>query len=210
MNFSIKKVINLAFNSNTFIIESNSDNNAVYLIDIGNANGVLDSLNCNQEIKGIFLTHDHYDHISGINQIITRFPNCLVYCSQYVKEALSDSKINLSFYHNDPIIYKGKNCKVIVDGETIELFPSVFIEVAETPGHNDGCLTFKLDRVFFTGDALIPGVQVVTKLKGGNKTLAKESILKIQRLVNLQDKIYPGHGEEIMASEMDWDFYLNK
>lgn len=209
MNFSIKKVINLTFNSNTFIIESNS-NNAVYLIDIGNANGVLDTLNYNQEVKGVFLTHDHYDHISGLNQIITRFPNCVVYCSQYVKKALTDSKTNLSFYHNDPIVYDGKNCKDIVEGDRIELFDLIFVDVIETPGHNDGCLTFKLGHIFFTGDALIPGVQVVTKLKGGNKTLVKESIRKIQRLVNLQDKIYPGHGDEIESAKMNWDFYLNK
>ncbi|WP_445717617.1 MBL fold metallo-hydrolase [Flavobacterium sp.] len=208
MNFSIKKVINLAFNSNTYIIESNSDNYAFYLIDIGNANGVLDHLNCNQEIKGIFLTHDHYDHISGINQIITRFPNCLVYCSQYVKEALSDSKINLSFYHNDPIEYKGENCQVIREKDKIELFPNLFLEIFETPGHNKGCLSFKIENLFFTGDSLIPEIAVVTKLRGGNKIEAKNSIRKLNDITLPDSVIYPGHGNPVLAKEMDWDFYL--
>jgi glyoxylase-like metal-dependent hydrolase (beta-lactamase superfamily II) len=208
MNFSIEKTVYLAFNSNTFIVKSTEDDSMCYLVDVGNAGAVLQQLKAHQSIKGIFLTHDHYDHICGLREIISQFPDCIIYCSQYTKLALADSKINLSFYHNDPITYLGDNCQVICEKDMVELFPKVFLETLETPGHNQGCLTFKLENVFFTGDSLIPHIAVVTKLKGGNKKEAVNSIRKLRKIINPTDVIYPGHGSEVLAQDVNWDFYF--
>lgn len=207
MPIKIQAVTNAIFNANTYIIKSSSNDNACYLIDIGNYEGVIKELENNQSIKGVFITHAHYDHISGINEITSHFPECIVYCSLYTKEALADSKINLSFYLQKPTVFKSDKIRVVNEQDTIELFANQFVEIWETPGHNAGCLSFKTDQAIFTGDTLIPNVPVVTKLKSGSKEEAKKSIILIQNNVSLNDIIYPGHGKSFEATKINWDFY---
>ena len=204
----ITTVINLQYNSNTYLIRSKEATLNCYLIDIGNSEGVLQSLQEQQEIKAIFLTHAHYDHICGINEILAHFPDCIIYCSEYTAKALSDSKLNLSFYHKTPVSYDGPNVKILTNGDFIQLFDGIALEALETPGHNAGSLSFKIDNDIFTGDSLIPEVSIVTKLKSGNKLQAAESILKIKSYSTTSTTIFPGHGKSFLAEEIDWNFYM--
>ncbi|MBX9889393.1 MAG: MBL fold metallo-hydrolase [Flavobacteriaceae bacterium] len=207
MQFKIQTLVNSYFNSNTYLLTSSKNNNDCYLIDAGNFADVMNQLENNEKIKAIFLTHAHYDHISSINEITTRFPKCIVYCSQYTKEALADSKINLSFYLQKPTVFVSDTIRVVTEQDTIELFANHFLEIWETPGHNKGCLSFKINQAIFTGDTLIPNIAVVTKLKSGNKKEAQKSILKIQNSTKINDVIYPGHGASIEVSKINWKFY---
>lgn len=210
MSLIIQTTINTHFNSNTYLIKNSANDTACYLIDIGNHTGIVEALEKKEYIKGIFLTHAHYDHICGINEILKKFPHCIIFCSEYTKKALLDSKLNLSFYHEAPITYKGKNVKIIKEGDAISLFENVMINILETPGHNAGSLSFKINQAFFTGDSLIPKIPVVTKLKSGNKLDAKNSIIKIKKSTTDQTIIYPGHGNSVEILEMDWDFFLKE
>ena len=47
----------------------------------------------------------------------------------------------------------------------------------------------------FTGDSYIPNVEVVTKLKGGNKEESKKSLEKIKKLMEEGTIVCAGHGE---------------
>jgi len=208
MQLKIQAVTNEHFNANTYLLESKIIDCECYLIDIGNAAAVIKLLKKNQSIKGIFLTHAHLDHISGINEILAKFPKCTIFCSIYTKEALRDSKMNLSFYHNSPISYTGENIKVVNDKQSIVLFDSIKVLILETPGHNAGSLCFKINEALFTGDSLIPESAVVTKLKSGNKQEAKKSIIKIRNNSSNNSIIYPGHGKHLSANSIDWNFYL--
>ena len=88
------------------------------------------------------------------------------------------------------------------------MFQNQFLTVIETPGHNQGSLSFKLQHFCFTGDSLIPGNKVVTKLKSGNKEAAKKSIFKLKTQLQSKDSIMPGHGEPISSGVVDWNFFL--
>lgn len=204
---TIETIVNEKYNANTYLIKKAIVDKSCYLIDAGNAEGVFAQLDDQDEIAGIFLTHAHYDHICGINEIANTFQNCKIYCSSYTRDALADSKINLSFYHNSPITYVGSNIQIIGDQELIALFDGLMLTSFATPGHNKGSLCFKVGDVMFTGDSLIPQVPLVTKLKGGNKSDAINSVLKIQRYTERKDLIYPGHGKPYNASQVDWKFY---
>jgi glyoxylase-like metal-dependent hydrolase (beta-lactamase superfamily II) len=208
MKIAIKSFVNKQYNANTYLIKSHSNSSACYLIDIGNWDEVINNLQPNQYIKAVFLTHSHYDHICGINQLVEKFPNVQIYCSEYTKRALKDSKMNLSFYHQTPITYEGQNILTIKQDDYVKLFDAVDLQVVETPGHNEGSLSFKIEDVIFTGDSLIPEFSVVTKLKSGNKTLAEKSILKIKNSIYYDAIIYPGHGQSVHANKVNWDFYL--
>ena len=204
----IRTIINDQFNANTYLLNRHKSDKVCYLVDIGNADATLKELELNHEIKGIFLTHAHYDHICGIHEILNEFPNCIIYCSEYTKKALSDSKMNLSFYYQTPITYLGINLKIVTEKENIKLYEGIYLEVLETPGHNAGSLTFKINNTIFTGDSLIPGLPVVTKLKSGNKLEVQKSIAKIKTNTTSDCTIYPGHGKSVDFKDINWDFYL--
>jgi glyoxylase-like metal-dependent hydrolase (beta-lactamase superfamily II) len=190
----VKQLVNSVFTSNTYIV---SDNNSdwVWLIDVGDIKGVLNSLTKGTYVKGVFITHPHFDHIYGINKLVDLFPECLVFTSEDGKQGLFSDKLNLSYYHNDPITFLGSNIQILRENDTIELFENYFLEALETPGHNWGCLTYKIGNYLFTGDSYIPNVPVVTKLKGGDRESNKKSLQKIKDNISENTIICPGHGE---------------
>jgi Zn-dependent hydrolases, including glyoxylases len=106
--------------------------------------------------------------------------------------ALGSEKLNYSKYHNDPIVFESENIVICEEGSEIELFEGVKAKVHETPGHSDSCLTYEVGDFLFTGDAYIPGVKVVTTLKGGDKRLAARSLERIKTLAEGKS-ICPGH-----------------
>lgn len=185
----IHQVVNSVFTSNTFVL-SNAQGLA-FLVDIGDFEPIL-QLGV-KEIKGVFLTHAHYDHIYGLCELLDRFPNCPIYTSEWGVEALASDKLNFSRYHSDSLIIKSENVKVLSERDRIELFDSITLDVFETPGHNRSCLTFKVGNSIFSGDAYIPGIKVVTTLPNANKMDAEASKERIVAMAQGLD-LYPGHG----------------
>ena len=196
----VKQIVNSIFKSNTYIV---SENNSawVWLVDVGDIEGVLNSLTKKTFIKGVFITHPHFDHIYGINKLIDAFPECVVYSSEEGKQGLFSDKLNLSFYHDDPITFLGSNIQILSENDKIELFGNCYLETIETPGHNWGCLTYKVGNYLFTGDSYIPDVQVVTKLKGGDRVANTRSLQKIMDSISKDTIICPGHGEMVLVKE---------
>ena len=210
MKHKIKKFILKSSNSNTYLLQSEFDVMKCYLIDAGNCIDAINSLQPNQKIEAVFLTHAHYDHIAHIGDVIEKFPNCKIYCSEYTRIALSDHKLNLSFYHGTPVSFMGEQINIVKENDVIPLFIQEKMVILETPGHNEGCLTFQLGNYFFTGDALIPNIPIVTKLKSGNKQQAKESALKIKMATDENSIICPGHLNMIKSTEINWNIYINE
>lgn len=186
----IHQIVNSVFTSNTFVLMDKRNN--AYLVDIGDFEPIL-QLGV-KEIKGVFLTHAHYDHIYGLRELLERFPNCPIYTSEWGVEALASDKLNFSRYHGDPLIIKCENVKVLSEEDRIELFDNITLDVFETPGHNRSCLTFKVGNSIFTGDAYIPGIKVVTTLPNANKMDAEASKERIAAMAQGLD-LYPGHGD---------------
>ena len=189
----VKQLVNSIFESNTYII-SDQNSSCVWVIDIGDIEGVINNLPENSIIKGVFLTHEHFDHIFGINKLIELFPKCLVFTSDQGKHALRSSKLNLSFYHEIPIEFQSSNTHLLKENDKIEIFENIYLEAYETPGHTASCLTYKVSEYLFTGDSFIPGIPVVTKLKGGSREESRKSLRKIESLIKSGSIICPGHG----------------
>ena len=158
----------------------------MWLIDCGDVPPIVDMLSSlggsSFEIKGVLLTHVHYDHIYGLPRLTEMFPSLWVYTNEYGKKALTDIRLNYSKYHNDPIVYESENMVACDEGSVIELFDGVKAKVHYTPGHNPSCLTYEVEDYLFTGDAYIPRIKVVTTLKGGDKVKAEEIMERILRL----------------------------
>jgi glyoxylase-like metal-dependent hydrolase (beta-lactamase superfamily II) len=188
------------FTSNTYVLTT-AKSNQVWLVDLGSFDQVFNSLPNGQLVVGVLLTHYHYDHIYFINKLIEVFPSCKIFASSHTIEGLYDPKMNLSFYHEDPITYRGEMPEVLNDGDEIMLFDGITAKVFATPGHNPGCMTFEVEGYLFTGDSYIPHLDVVTKLKYGNKSDSRKSLHKIRHLLNSNSLICPGHGSIVQAIE---------
>lgn len=193
--FQLKRVVNSIFSSNTYVI-THVINKYTYLVDCGNIETFSEITN-DYIIKGVFITHSHFDHIYGLNKLIEHFPDCTIYISESGREGLFDDKRNFSLYHEQPLNFKGGNIHVVQNGECIDLFDDIKMECFYTPGHDTSCITFRCGKYLFTGDSYIPNEKPVTKLKGGNKEDYEISLKKIQFLINRDTIVCPGHGEMV-------------
>lgn len=145
----------------------------------------------------MFITHTHIDHIQGINDLLAQYPDCIIYVNEAGKEGLYNDKFNLTFYHEESLCFVGGDVRIIKEGDKMQLFDGVDMEFIETPGHHPSCVCFKAGNYLYTGDSFIPGVPVVTKLKGGNRVQAAESEERIMSLIEENTILCPGHGEII-------------
>jgi len=193
----IQRIINSIFTSNTFVL-TNEGSTDCWLVDVGDIEPILELVG-NRQVKGVFLTHTHYDHLYGINRLVERFPKCVVYTSKQGKEGLYSDKLNFSRYHGDPIVFQGKHIKVLEEGDEISLFSYVVLKTMYTPGHDWTCLSYYTDDVIFTGDSYIPNIKVVTSLPKSNKEETRISLDRIAEMCRTRD-VYPGH-EAIMYVE---------
>ena len=151
-----------------------------------------ESANTFIEVRGVFITHSHYDHIYGLPSLLERFPDCCIYTSAEGKVGLASDKFNFSRYHGDPIRCEGPNIRVLQDCDSVELFDDVRMTAMMTPGHDKSSVTFYTDDSVFTGDSYIPGFDVVTTFPRSNKSDSDISLKKINILLETR-KIYPGH-----------------
>ena len=168
------------------------------MVDVGDIEPILEMVG-ERVVKGVFITHTHYDHIYGINRLVEQFPDCVVYTSERGKEGLFSSKLNFSKYHDDPLTFQGKYIEVLEDGEEVSLFPYVILKAIATPGHDWSCMSYCTDEVIFTGDSYIPNIKVITSMPKSNKEEAKVSLDRILELAKTRD-VYPGHNEIVYRS----------
>lgn len=189
----IKEFVNRIFFSKTYILYREGERQA-WLVDIGDVIPVVSFLKeKGMMVKGVFLTHAHFDHIYGLPALVDHYPDCKVYVTEYAKIALASDKLNLSRYHECPIKYERNNVEVVHEWEKMKLYEGESdIQFYDTPGHDPGCLTLVLGDYIFTGDAYIPGVKVVTNLPKGDKALAEFSLKRIIRLAEGRI-VLPGH-----------------
>lgn len=136
-----------------------------YLIDSGVSGSekiideYLHSIGRNMsDIKGIFLTHAHPDHIGGVAEI-KRITDCKVYAPMLELEWIEDIDIQ---YRERPIpnfyTLLSESVKVDVplqDGDMVTLEDGLEICALLTRGHSHGSMSFILgNNLIFTGDAI--------------------------------------------------------
>lgn len=203
----VKRIPGRKYTSNVYLISEDICPGVFYMIDCGCIEDLLKMSFDFSELKGIFLTHAHYDHIEGLKFVLDKYPNLPIYCSEYTAESISDPRLNLSFYHENPLSFNVKNLHILQDGEKVPVFNGYEIEVISTPGHDVGCSSFLLDRFCFSGDSLIPNIPVVTKLRTGNKSQSFQSISRIKLRLKKNSVVCPGHVDMVEASEVNWSIY---
>jgi glyoxylase-like metal-dependent hydrolase (beta-lactamase superfamily II) len=182
-------IVNTFFSSCTYVL---TVDDFLWLVDCGDVEPILPLIK-GKNLKGVLLTHAHYDHIYGLNELLRHFSNTLVYTNECGKDTLLNARKNMSLYHETPFVFEyPENIRIVNDGDEIVLSDELKAKVIATPGHHPSCLSYIVNDAFFTGDSYIPGTKVVTNLPKGNKKEAEESLDKILQLAK-ESTVYPGH-----------------
>lgn len=180
------------------------------IIDPFVCESAFDDLNReNIEIDYVILTHEHYDHISGVNWIKNRYPNCSVICSLNCAKGVSDPKINYSRYFDSfaELISFGEDRVIKTKVEDYACYPDMTFEkedliewqgnkiiLNETPGHSRGSIFINVDdKLLFSGDTIFKDFPIQTKFIGGSikdfNMITKPFINTIQKDI----RVMPGH-----------------
>lgn len=201
---------NTVATSNTYVLCLEKEGIS-WVIDPGDTSPIFKCLKENDsKLEGLLLTHSHYDHIYGINDLLMAFPDVKLFISQKAAIGLTSPKQNLSRYINNhqPYYVKKLDYVFVSEDSLINLKNNLVLKIIETPGHHPGCLSFSIGDNLFTGDSLIPGVKVVTILPGGDKIAAQHSIEKIFNQYGKSTRVWPGHGETCLLCELDLEDFL--
>lgn len=166
-----------------------------YLVDCGDGDAILKvAEEQNIEIRGLFLTHCHLDHIYGLPEILNRFPNAKIYCSGMTHKGLKDDTLNLSYIMPDVSFTFNYDENVTELTEGIHYIDDIKVEMIICNGHSNDCQSYIIGEYLFSGDAYLPFAKVFTKWPTSNKELAKENELQLKQIAEKRNLIIqPGH-----------------
>lgn len=149
--------------------------------------------NAGLTVTGILLTHGHFDHIGGVNEL-KKLSGCRIYASSKEEELLSDSDLNESgSMGREPVTATADVW--LEDGDSINI-GGMNIVAIYTPGHTIGSISYYLEKekVLFSGDTLFNESVGRTDFPTGSMSMIIDSVNN-KLLVLPEDVIvYPGHG----------------
>ncbi|MEG1723996.1 MAG: MBL fold metallo-hydrolase [Anaerovoracaceae bacterium] len=197
MSLQVIQIINSPIPSNCFIVFDKEVNNNCLIIDPGSESNELleNKLNEFELIaEYIILTHEHFDHCWGVNQLREKH-NVKLICSADCSEAIQQEKKNMSLFYNQ-VGFKIKRADIIIENINNQVSWNKYtIESIVTKGHTSASICIIIEENLFTGDSLIKGMKIITKLPTGSK---EEFIKSIKQFMNWKGYgfiVYPGHGE---------------
>lgn len=165
------------------------------------------------KIDRILLTHEHYDHISGVNVWRERTA-APVMCSKACGENIGSSRKNLAHIFDVfcelqtwikmdrvPEFDPDYSCEADLTFENEFEFDwqGHCFRLTELPGHSRGSIGIFLDeQYFFSGDSVLEGHETELRFPGGSKK-QWESI-SLPKLLLLPEglMVYPGHFKEFL------------
>ena len=72
---------------------------------------------------------------------------------------------------------------------------ALHIEGYATHGHSRGSACYRIGaQAFFSGDTIVPGCAVITRLRGGDAAVLGEQTVPFLRTLPPELTLYPGHG----------------
>lgn len=167
-------------------------------------------------IDYILLTHEHYDHISGVNTW-KKATGALVLCSKACAENIQNPKKSLANHFKEfcelqtwvvldeiPASDPEYTCladQTFEDEMNLE-WQGHFFRLFEIPGHSQGSIGILLDgKEFFSGDSLMENSEIELRMPGGSRKKWREIGSKRVDAIPEGTRIWPGHFECFILTE---------
>lgn len=171
-----------------------------------------------KHVDYIMLTHEHYDHISGVNYWKNR-TGANVICSSICADNIQSAKKNMSHYFqafcqmqtwapwSDDIIVEDYSCTadIIYDREYDIQWIGHSIHCNLLPGHSEGGTCIIIDNSYmFSGDSIIWGYEPTLRFPGGSRKQWVHDSLPKLRSLDENITVYPGHFETFKLKDYNW------
>ncbi len=155
----------------------------------------------------ILLTHEHFDHIGGLETLRGRF-RCHVIASKECSQRIQSPKTNLSSIGNALLaMHNGSEPKDLIPSYEAATADEEFSEDCDITwnghrifchplrGHSPGSTGYVLDgNILFSGDEILP-IPTLTRLPGGNtKAFWYEDMPWLGSIRDQISLVCPGHG----------------
>lgn len=172
------------------------------------------------ENVNILLTHEHYDHTSGLRWLYDLYPS-RIYCHQKCAETIAVKRKN-----NPALIAMVLADKDKKDGgNRYATFKKQFVPYAcdadftfedrvtwdmdgitvkgvATPGHSPGSAFYYIDPMLaFSGDTLLRDAPIITRFRTSSKDAYEQKTLPYLKSLNPQLTLIPGHGDPFEAGQ---------
>ncbi len=188
----IKTLTAGAFQVNNYIVICEKTKEAV-LIDVGGEyQATIDILKQNNaELKYIFNTHAHLDHIAGDAEFQNK--NNTKVLMHKEDEFLVDSFQEHLAMYGMPAYDTPSIDEFIEDGQELCVGELKF-KVIHTPGHSPGGVCFLIEDTLFSGDTLFANSVGRTDLPKGSFEELQNSVKNSLFTLDENITVYPGHG----------------
>lgn len=150
----------------------------------------------------VLLTHEHFDHTTGVNWLAERFETQLI-CQDACAESIAKVRCNrpLGIMGREEEMRIAKEiglftCKAdrTFSGALVLPWDGREILLTHTPGHTKGSCCICLDGLCFCGDSALLDLPVITRLPGGSQAEYDEITLSYLRSLPDTTCFLPGHG----------------
>ena len=159
-----------------------------------------------ENLKYVLLTHGHFDHITGADEI-RKVSGAPLAVHEADADCLTDPMKNAYkyFFRKDLVLMPAEI--ILHDGDEIS-FGSEKLLVMHTPGHTKGSVCYISDTAVYSGDTLFDLGVGRTDLLGGDPGELIESLNKLKKL-DPKLELYPGHGSlSTLKKQFDYNPYL--
>lgn len=205
--FSAYQFVWHVVDSNTFVIIEDAEALVFDPVDTDELFCFLSDKRINK--ASVILTHEHFDHISGLNRI-RGIMDCMVYANRVCSENIRSEKKNLSSMADILISFHRRTkaeegwvtpfrCSAadrIFEDNRYFTWKNHSVELFTTKGHTDGSICVMVDgKYLFSGDTLL-SIPTIVRLPGGNRrAFLDETIPRLEGMSEKIAMVFPGHGD---------------
>ena len=184
------------YQTNCYVLRNNNAAKDCLIIDPGLEAGELLEFLDKQKLNpiAVLLTHGHIDHIAGVADLRSRFPEIKVYIHKLDAQMLTEPNINLSVMTGSAFVTEAEDVS-LKEPDIIDL-AGVKLLVLHTPGHTPGGISLysKEDGIVLVGDTLFADSIGRTDFPGGSMSQLLASVREKLFTLPEETQVYPGHG----------------
>ncbi len=195
----IQKFIKGPLGNNNYVVIDEESHEAIIIDCTQNPQDMLDFINSKSaKLKYILLTHGHFDHILGLNELSDDIIQ-KAYVHENDKFLLDNINEFMDFIHFPHVIAPKINH--FFNEKTPLFLGKNPIQIISTPGHTPGCVCFLIDDNLFSGDTLFYHSRGRTDMPKSSEKELLNSLKKLFSMLPEGTYVFPGHGQKTTIAQ---------